>query len=158
MQVSSHTNAQQALNSYQQPKQNLVTLPVEPKDPTYSPSEIYEASNGNVISDRSGDVSLTPQGEVNVTNALNDAKTVAEEEQQAKDDALRGVAVDYVGAQSKQAQAEIYLSVATDGDVDLESSTPSVIETLRDVQKQNDSVEAYAKYQENQEGGLAKFS
>lgn len=158
MQVSNNNNAFQTLNTHQQQRQDPVTLPVEQNDPNYSPSEVYEASNGNVISDQNGDVSLTPQGESNLSNAVNDAKTLAEQEEQAKKDAQRGVAVDYVGAQSKQSQVEIYLSVATDSDVDLGNDTQNVIETLRDVQKQNNAVEAYATYQKNQEGKHAIFS
>ena len=50
-----------------------------------------------------------------------------------------------------QSQVEIYLAVATDGKVDIgDDQTPSIIESLRDVQKQNNAVEAYATYEENQ--------
>ena len=62
MEISSQSNNYQMLNTQQQVKQNPVTLPVEPQDPKYSSSEIYEASNGNAVSDRQGNVSITPQG------------------------------------------------------------------------------------------------
>ena len=147
MEVSSQTNSFQTMNMNQKP----ITNPVEPKEPIYGNKEIYEASQGNLIRN-DDEIVLTPQGELNVSNA-QDAKAAEEQLQaQEKKDAQRGVAVDYLGAKSKQSQVEIYLSVATDSDVDLGNSTAKVIETLRDVQKQNETVEAYAKYQENQNG------
>ncbi len=150
MQVSSNTNTYQTLNT----QQKHVTLPVVPEEPTYNNKEIYEASNGNLIRSKDGDVALTPQGETNVANAKEDKATQADAEAQATKDAQRGVAVDYLGAQSKKSQVEIYLAVATDSKVFLgNDGTASIIESLRDVQKQNDAVEAYATYQENQKGG-----
>ncbi|MEA2073959.1 MAG: hypothetical protein U9O86_10270, partial [Campylobacterota bacterium] len=116
--------------------------------------EIYEASQGNAIRGNDGKVGLTPQGETNL-NAKQDvqAEVVAQEEQ-AQKDAQRGVAVDYLAASSKQSQVEIYLAVATDGNYESNSNaTADVISTLRDVQKQNDAVAAYATYQENQAQG-----
>ena len=151
MEISSQSNNYQMLNTQQQVKQNPVTLPVEPQDPKYSSSEIYEASNGNAVSDRQGNVSITPQGENNINNAKQDKADEVSTEAQATKDTQRGVAVDYVGTQSKQSQIEIYLAVATEGKVDTSSSqTADVIESLRDVQKQNSAVEAYATYQQNQ--------
>ncbi|MEA1982323.1 MAG: hypothetical protein U9N39_02165, partial [Campylobacterota bacterium] len=116
--------------------------------------EIYEASQGNAIRGNDGKVGLTPQGETNL-NAKQDvqAEVVAQEEQ-AQKDAQRGVAVDYLAASSKQSQVEIYLAVATDGKYESNSNaTADIISTLRDVQKQNDAVAAYATYQDNQAEG-----
>ena len=159
MEVSSQTNTYQAINAYQQKRENPVTLPVEPKDPTYKSSEIYEASQGNLISDKEGKISLTPQGETNLNNAKADKATEVAAEEQAQKDALRGVAVDYTAAQSKKSQVEIYLSVATDGEVSFgDDKTPSIIESLRDVQKQNNAVEAYATYQVNQQNAKPAFA
>ena len=150
MQISSTTNNYQTLQAQQKP----VTLPVEPKNPTYTNKEIYEASQGNLIRDNDGKIALTPQGETNINNAKEDKAQEAAQTDQAQKDAQRGVAVDYLAASSKQSQVEIYLAVATDGKHESNSnSTADVIETLRDVQKQNNAVQAYATYQENQVQG-----
>jgi len=148
MQVSSNTNNFQALNAYQQP----VVLP-QPTEPKYSNSEIYEASQGNITRGKDGDLALTPQGENNVNNAKQDKATAVEEEAQAKKDATRGVAVDYLAASSKKSQVEIYLAVATNGEHESKNQTADVISELRDVQKQNNAVQAYATYQEAQKNG-----
>ena len=145
MEVSGQTNSYQMMNAHQKP----ITTPVEPKEPTYGNEEIYEASQGNLIRN-DDEIVLTPQGQNNISNAQEDKATEAEAQSEAKRDEQRGVAVDYLGAQSKQSQVEIYLAVATDSDGG--DSTPSVIESLRDVQKQNQAVEAYAIYKENQAG------
>ena len=147
MEVSSQTNSFGTMNMHQKP----ITTPVEPKEPTYGNGEIYEASQGNLIRN-DDEIVLTPQGQNSVANAQEDKMAEAEAQTQAKQDQKRENGADYIAHQSKQSQVEIYLSVATDSDVDLGNSTANVIETLRDVQKQNDAVEAYAKYQENQNG------
>jgi len=152
MEISNQINNYQALSSYQQKKEPEVTLPVEPKDPKYTAGEIYEASNGNLISDKQGNISVTPQGQNNIDNAAQEKETQAAAAKQEQKDELRGVAVDYTAAQSKKSQVEIYLAVATDGEVEIggNNDTASIIESLRDVQKQNNTIEAYATYKENQ--------
>jgi len=152
MQVSSHTNNYQAL----QTKQHPVTLPM-PEAPKYSNGEIYEASNGNVIRGEDGKLTLTPQGETNLNNAREDAATSKAQEAQEKRDQTRGHAVDYLAASSKQSQVEIYLAVATDGSYSSDNKTADVISELRDVQKQNNAVEAYATYKESQNAKPALF-
>jgi len=153
MEISSHTNNYQALNTQQKP----VTLPVEPKpDPTYTNNEIYEASNGNLIRNNDGEVGLTPQGQNNVAKNEAEETAAAQAEKEATRTEQRGTATNYLAAQSKKSQVEIYLAVATDGKVEVgDDKTPSIIESLRDVQKQNNAVEAYATYAENQKGGKA---
>jgi len=42
------------------------------------------------------------------------------------------------------------MAVATNDESSHFNETASILETLRDVQKQNNTVEAYATYQENQ--------
>ena len=149
MQVSSNTNQYQALQSQQQP----VTLPVQPSDPKYSNKEIYEASQGNIIRGDQGKLELTPQGETNVNNAKEDAATVVAEETQAQKDSARETATGFLAASSKKSQVEIYLAVATEGKVSQDNATADVISTLRDVQKQNNAVQAFATYQEAQKNG-----
>ncbi len=149
MQVSSSTNNYQALQTQQRP----ITLPVEPQDPKYSNKEIYEASQGNAIRGDDGELALTPQGETNITNAKNDAADTKASEDQAKKDATRGVGVDYLAASSQKSQVEIYLAVATDGKSSTDNQTADVISELREVQKQNNAVQAYATYKEAQQNG-----
>jgi len=150
MQVSSTTNNYQALQAQQQP---VTIQPVKPEEPKYSDKEIYEASQGNIIRNKDGEMSLTPQGETNVNNTKDANAAAASQEEQAQKDAQRGTAVDYLAASSKKSQVEIYLSVATDGNYESDNSTANVINELRDVQKQNNAVQAYASYQENQAQG-----
>ena len=149
MQVSSNTNQYQALQSQQQP----VTLPAQPTDPKYSNKEIYEASQGNIIRGDKGKLELTPQGDTKVNNAKEDAATVVAEETQAQKDSARETATGFLAASSKKSQVEIYLAVATEGKVSQDNTTADVISTLRDVQKQNNAVQAYATYQEAQKNG-----
>ena len=152
MEVSSQINNYQALSPLQQRRETSVTAPVEPKDSAYTNGEIYEASQGNLVRGNSGEIELTPQGQNNISNAKDEKATELATQNQATKDAQRGVAVDYIGAQSKQSQVEIYLAVATDGKVEVGSNgdTVSILESLRDVQKQNNAVEAYATYKQNQ--------
>jgi len=163
MNVSASTNNYQSINAYQQPKNHIQPVtpeqPIAPERPTteYSPNDIYKASNGNAIADKDGNLYLTPQGELNIANAKQTKVDAQEAEEQAKKDANRGVAADYIGYQSKKSQVEIYLSVAANSKVDLNDGTATIIESLRETQKQNNAVEAYAQYQENQTGKAVLF-
>ena len=140
-------NDYQAMNIYQKPV--FPEQPIMPK-PQYSAEDVYNASNGNLITTKDGEIQLTPQGELNLLNAQN-AKTEKEDAQvKAQKDAQREYAAGYINYKSKQTQAEIYLSVAIDDKVELSSGTSDIIKSLRDVQKQNNIVEAYATYKENQ--------
>jgi hypothetical protein len=146
MEVST-TNNYQVLSAQQRPSIQPV-----PQEPTYSNKEIYEASQGNAIRNDSGEITLTPQGQTNLQSAKAENTAEKEAASQAQKDAQRDTATDYLAHQSKKSQVEIYLSVATDNRVEIGSDGDivSVIESLRDVQKQNNIVAAYATYQENQ--------
>jgi hypothetical protein len=147
MEISNNTNSYQALSTQQKP----ITLPVEPQEPKYTNGEIYEASQGNAIRNDEGKVVLTPQGQNNVDNVKADNAAEEATASQEQKDAQRSTATDYLAHQSKKSQVEIYLAVASESKVELENdSTASIIESLRDVQKQNNAVEAYATYKENQ--------
>ncbi len=149
MQVSSNTNQYQSLQSQQQP----ITIPVEPTDPKYSNKEIYEASQGNVIRGDQGELKLTPQGETNLNSAKDEKASQVAAETQAQKDSARESATGFLAASSKKSQVEIYLAVATDGKASQDNATADVISELRDVQKQNNAVQAYATYQEAQKNG-----
>jgi len=148
MQVSMNTNNYQALNVYQQPSIQPIELP------DYTNKEIYDASQGNIIRGDDGKLTLTPQGELGVTNAVQEQVAQADAQEQAQKDALRSFSVDYLEASSKKSQVEIYLAVATDGDYDSDNETADVISNLREVQQQNDAVQAYATYKEAQENPI----
>jgi len=81
-----------------------------------------------------------------VSAAQKEQKSIPEEQK----DELRQTAVNYLDSQSKKSQVEIYLSVATGEESSNQNSTAQAISSLRDVQKQNDAVEAYATYKEEQ--------
>jgi len=145
MQVSSSTNSYQTLQAQPQ----AVILPV-PQEPKYSDKEVYETSNGNIARGKDGNLGLTPQAETNINNAKNEAADTVAAEEQATKDARRGNATDYLATSSKKSQAEIYLAVASEGKVDSNNATADVVNSLRDVQKQNNTVQAYATYKEAQ--------
>ncbi len=168
MNVSNMQNNYQILNAYQRPvvpEKPIVEPPSEVKPPVekppverptteYSPGEVYKASDGNIIADRDGNLSLTPQGKLNVENAKQERADAAAAEVQEKRDNLRGFVVDYAAHQSKKTQVEIYLAVATqnsDIDININHNSINILESLRETQKQNNIVQAYAQYQENQE-------
>jgi len=94
---------------------------------------------------------LSPEEQLNQDREAQATQDAKDAEAQAKKDAQKDYAAGYLSHHSKQTQVEIYLSVATDSNVSLGSNTASIIESLRDVQQQNNRVEAYATYKENQE-------
>ena len=150
MNITSNMNTYQNLNIYQREQTDFVTTPVEPKEPTYTNKEIYEASDGNLIRNKEDELVLTPQGKINLDNTLDAKQQEQIQKEQDQKDVLRAAGTDYLAMQSKKSQVEIYLAVATDGEVSLDDDkTPSIIESLRDVQKQNNAVEAYATYAQN---------
>ncbi len=158
MEVSSQQNNYQMMNTYQtqnsnKPENSIQPIP-NPSEPKVSNKDVYEASNGNLVKGKDGGVELTPEGQNSVSNA-QEANTVEQDAAaQAQKDAQRGTATDYLSNQSKKSQVEIYLAVASDNKVEFgDNDTASIIESLRDVQKQNNAVEAYATYAENQKGG-----
>ena len=148
MQVSSTTNSYQSQSSQQQ----AVTLRA-PEAPKYSNKEIYEASQGNVIRGKDGNLELTPQGQNGIENAQKNKAQQEDALLKAQEDSARATATDFLSASSKQSQVEIYLAVATEGKISSDNATADVISTLRDAQKQNDAVAAYATYQEAQKNG-----
>ena len=149
MEISSNLNNYQSLQQSQVKSTPSTQTPRT--EPTYSDKEVYEASQGNINRNSEGKLAITPQGETNINNSQEDKATATTAEVQANKDAQRDNATDVLAHQSKKSQVEIYLAVATEGnDSPIENNTAQVIESLRDVQKQNNAVEAYATYQTNQ--------
>ena len=153
MQISSTTNQYQTLQMQQQP----ITTPVEPQPEKYSNIDVYDASKGNLIVGKDETLTLTPQGQNNLNNSKEESETQEAAAQQAEKDAARDSATDLLNANSKKSQVEIYLAVATDGEVDSNSATVDVINNLREVQKQNNTVQAYATYKESEQTPVTTF-
>ena len=146
MEVSNNTNNYQMLST----QQKQTTQPL-PQEPTNSNKDIYNATGGNAVRS-DGEVKLTPQGQSNLTNAQESNAAEQQVASEAQKSSQRETATNFLANQSKKSQVEIYLSVATDSKAEVGSNgdTVSILESLRDVQKQNNAVAAYATYQENQ--------
>jgi len=147
MQISSYTNQYQAL----QTKQNPITVPGGPSEPKYSKDDIYEASKGNLTLNDDGRLDITPQGELNIANAKNAKEEELSAKIQEEKDSNRATFTKLLETSSKKSRIEIYFATASDGEIDMDNQTLSVFNTLRDVQKQNNMVQAYATYKELQE-------
>lgn len=134
MQVQSQNNSYASMNMYQQPVETRLPINTLPEEP------VVEASP-----------ELSPEDQLQQDREKQAALDAQAQESQEKKDAQREYAVGYVAHESKQTQVEIYLSVMSDSKVELGSDDlVSTIEILRDVQKENNAVAAYATYQENQ--------
>ena len=150
MQVSNNQTNYQNMNIYQQ------ATPIDiSKNALEKPNSSQYASIEPVPSTPVEEVKLTPEEQLNQEREVQSAKDIQEAEQQAKQDSQRDYAAGYMNKKSTQSQVEIYLAVATDSktEIDNKDSTTSIIQTLREVQKQNNTVEAYATYAQNQKSG-----
>ncbi|RLA72806.1 MAG: hypothetical protein DRG78_23370 [Epsilonproteobacteria bacterium] len=134
MQVSSQMNNYQDLNT----NNKLVTIQPVPEEGKKNP-----------------DIEVSPEKRLDVENSIDDKQTQAAVESQEKRDQQRGVLVDHVERQSKKTQVEIYLAVATDSKVEIGGNdTIDSINTLRDIQKQNNAVAGHETYKANQNGNI----
>jgi hypothetical protein len=122
------------LDRYQQP----ITVPGAPSPeepvtiPEYEPPEI------------------SPQKRLELRERLKEGFEEAEKNRRAEEEAMRQLTVGYVGLQSKKTQWEVYMSGTTGSDMG--SDAPGGVEfykLLRDIQEQNNTIKAYAAYQEN---------
>lgn len=143
MQVS---NNYELLNSYQKPSILPIVLP------DYTNKEIYKASDGNVVRGTDGQLHLTPQAKTYLKNLKEDVQNEEQAKKEQEQASAREFVTGVMKAQSTKTQVEIYLAVATDGKYDSGDglSTAEIVNTLRDIQKQNDFVQAYALYAQNQ--------
>jgi hypothetical protein len=136
MQVSAYNNPYQYLQQYQQPrKEGPVSTPVEPRPPVTIPE--YERPT------------LPTEAKMKLQERVDEKRTEVGDTLQSQKDAIRQYTAAYVGAQSKKTQFEIYMNNTTDSELD--SDTPTGIEfmqTLRDIQKQNNTIKAFSAYQD----------
>jgi len=91
---------------------------------------------------------LSPQEEAQAREEKVDNTISLNEELQAQADEQRQLLVASVAHQSKQTQAEIYLAVALEEDVNLSTKNSMMLESLHQTQEQNNAVKAYAAYQD----------
>lgn len=93
------------------------------------------------------DINLTPEEKLDIQQTIEDAIAKREAEKEQKAQRTRSLLAQYTKTQSVKTQVEIYLSVATDSDVDFNSDS-NLIEILSDIKKQNDMMAGYATYKE----------
>jgi len=91
---------------------------------------------------------LSPENRLKVQNYVQNAVDSKATEAQDKRDTQRAAVVGLAGLESKKSQVEIYLSVATEDNVSIQNNTINSLETYRDIQRQNNAVQAYAANQE----------
>jgi hypothetical protein len=82
--------------------------------------------------------------------ALQEYKTQQDAKEQEQRDALREYAVASIGVNSKKTQFEIYMTGMLDEEVDI-TNDMKFLDSLREVQKQNEAVRGYAVYKELQD-------
>jgi hypothetical protein len=136
MQVSAYNNPYQYLQQYQQPqKEGPVSTPVEPQPPITIPE--YERPT------------LPTETQMELQDRINEKRAELGDTLQSQKDAIRQYTVAYTGAQSKKTQFEIYMNNSTDSHIDSDAPTGiEFMQTLRDIQKQNNTIKAFAAYQD----------
>jgi hypothetical protein len=138
MQVDSSMNNYATLMQYQRP-----SIPEQPEE---SPITIPEFDDQEIIETIKD---VTQEIKNNLQDNLEEKVIDYEDENQAKKDNTRAFLADYAGVQSKKNQWDIYMSVMTDSEVDTSNDNSiNFLKNLRDVQEQNNRVEAYALYQD----------
>jgi len=138
MQVNNSASNYTSLMQYQRP-----SIPEQPQE---SPITIPEFNDQEIIG-KIKDITDTIKSDLQEN--LQDKVSQYQEETQAKKDDTRAFLADYAGVQSKKNQWDIYMSVMTESDVDTSNDNSiNFLKNLRDVQEQNNRVQAYATYQE----------
>ena len=129
---------------------NYQTL-VQHQKPTklYNKQEISKASNGNATVGKDGEITLTPQGMVNLEHTFEKDVKAIEKEVRKEEQAFLHFAADVIKEQSQKMQVEMFLAVANEGMHNgISNNTINLIELLREVQLENNIVQAYSIYEE----------
>lgn len=100
---------------------------------------------------------LSPQEEAQVREEKLDNAIGLQAEVEAQADEQRQLLVASVAQESRQTQAEIYLAVALEKDINLQRDNQYLLESLQRTQEQNNAVKAYAAYAEKNEVGQIRF-
>jgi len=138
MQVDGSLNNYSNLLQYQRP-----SIPEKPQE---SPITIPEFGDQEII-DTIKDV--VDGIKTDIKENIQDKVAKYQEDTQSQKDDTRAFLAGYAGVQSKKNQWDIYMSVMTQSDVDTSNDhSIDFLKNLRDVQEQNNRVEAYALYQE----------
>jgi len=138
MQVDSSMNSYANLMQYQRP-----SIPEKPQE---NPVTIPEFDDQEIVESIK---EITQEIKTDLQENLQEKVDVAKQEDQEKKDNTREFLADYAGVQSKKNQWDIYMSVMTESEVDTSNDdTINFLNNLRDIQEQNNRVEAYAHYQE----------
>jgi len=103
------------------------------------------------------EIETTPEEFLEIKDNVQEVSATAQEDAQAQKDAQRENFVGLVGLNSRQTQAEIYLSVALDESVSLGTDNSEMMKSLQKVQDQNNAIKAYAAYAQAPEAEL-RFS
>jgi len=133
--VNNTSNPYQDITAYQ--RKDILPV-IKPENPIYPEKPI------------NAKLELSPEDELKMQHAKEEAARKAEEEKEEKIAKLKALMAQYTKEQSIKSQIEIYLSVATDSDVDMGNDS-NILDILRDIQDQNNSMHGYETYQELQE-------
>ena len=88
-----------------------------------------------------------PQLDDEQKEKLQELLKETQQQKQEEKESLRKFVVGSTAIHSKQTQFEIYMSGMTGNEVDI-TNDYTILENLRDIQKQNDTIKAYATYKE----------
>ena len=97
------------------------------------------------------EVETTPEEFLEIKDSVQGVIATSQEEEQSQKDAKREAFVGLVGLNSRQTQAEIYLSVALEKSVSLGNDNLEMMKSLQKVQDQNNAIKAYAAYMQTSE-------
>ena len=110
-----------------------------------------QARPENVARANNSEVFLRPDEQIKTNKAQDEKTTEISEELQSNKDSQRENATNTLAKQSKKSQVEISLATTTEKtQSSIKNDTAETIETLRDAQKRNDTLQAHAAYKENQ--------
>ncbi|PHQ92557.1 MAG: hypothetical protein COB42_01270 [Sulfurimonas sp.] len=111
----------------------------------------YQVRPENVARANNSEVFLRPDEQIKINKAQDEKTTEVSEELQANKDSQRESATNTLAGQSKKSQVEISLATTTEKkENSIQNDTAETIETLRDAQKRNNTLQAHATYKENQ--------
>jgi len=93
---------------------------------------------------------LSPEQQLNLQDKVAEKTGEIRDNVEDQRDRLRQVTVGYAAIDSKKSQFEIYMNGMTGGDLESDNDNAfQFYDRLREIQKQNNTIRAYAAYQEN---------
>jgi hypothetical protein len=142
MEVNSSNNPYLQIAAYQRPmlqeeSPSIQPIPKPEDGPSILPIPQEEKPQKPLLSDEQKD-------------ALLEYKAQEDAKEQEQRDALRQYAIASIGIDSKKTQFKIYMTGMLDEEVDITNDF-TFLESLREIQKQNEAVRGYAVYKELQQ-------